>query len=156
MPRFSVVVPVYKAEKYLEKCITSVLTQSFDDIELILVDDGSPDSSGRICDSFAATDNRVKVIHQQNQGHITARMNGVKASTGEYILFLDSDDWFLPDAMQTANCAIERYDCDMLLYRLERGGVPCEDFFGGERENVSKADYYTINLLGIFKKSVIK
>lgn len=146
MPRFSVVVPVYNAEKYLEKCITSVLTQSFDDIELILVDDGSPDGSGRICDSFAATDNRVKVIHQQNQGHITARMNGVKASTGEYILFLDSDDWFLPDAMQTANCAIERYGCDMLLFRLERGGVPCADFFGGERENVSKADYYTVNL----------
>lgn len=146
MPRFSVVVPVYNAQKYLEKCINSVLTQSFGDLELILVDDGSPDGSGRICDRFAEKDNRVKVIHQQNQGHITARMNGVKAATGEYILFLDSDDWFLPEAIQTVNRAVERFGCDMLLFRLERGGVPCADFFGGEQEEVSKADYYTVNL----------
>ena len=146
MPRFSVVVPVYNAEKYLEKCINSVITQSFGDFQLILVDDGSPDSSGQICDRFAAEDERIKVIHQHNQGHITARMNGVKAAEGEFILFLDSDDWFLPDALQTVNGAIERYDCDMLLFRLEKGGVPCADFFGGECETVSKADYYTVNI----------
>lgn len=146
MPRFSVVVPVYNAQKYLEKCINSVLTQSFGDLELILVDDGSPDGSGQLCDRFSEKDNRVKVIHQQNQGHITARMNGVKAATGEYILFLDSDDWFLPEAMQTVNRGVERFGCDMLLFRLERGGVPCADFFGGEQEEISKADYYTVNL----------
>ena len=90
---FSVVIPIYKAEKYLEKCVTSVLEQSYDDFELILVDDGSPDKSSEMCDFFSTIDERVKVIHKANGGSVSARKVGVENASGEYIVFLDSDDW---------------------------------------------------------------
>ena len=93
MPKVSVVVPVYNAEKYIDRCIDSILSQTFEDFELILVDDGSPDKSGKICDNYAAKDNRVKVIHKQNGGVSTARNVGIENSTGEYIMFVDSDDY---------------------------------------------------------------
>lgn len=89
---FSVIVPVYNVEKYLRECVDSILSQTFEDFELILVNDGSKDSSGAICDEYAAKDNRVKVIHKENGGQSTARNVGVKAATGEYAVFLDSDD----------------------------------------------------------------
>jgi len=93
MPAISVIVPVYKAESYLKKCVDSVLSQTMDDIELILVDDGSPDSSGEICDSYALADERVRVIHRRNGGVSAARNDGIAAAKGEYILFVDSDDY---------------------------------------------------------------
>lgn len=91
---FSVIVPVYNVEKYLKECVDSILSQTFTDFELILVDDGSKDSSGAICDEYAAKDNRVKVIHKENGGQSTARNMGVDAATGQYVIFLDSDDMF--------------------------------------------------------------
>ena len=90
---FSVIVPVYNTEKYLNECIDSVLNQSFGDFELILVNDGSKDSSPAICDEYAGKDSRVKVIHKENGGQSTARNRGVEAATGDYALFLDSDDF---------------------------------------------------------------
>ena len=98
-PGFSIVIPVYNAEKYLGECVESVLSQSVTDFELILVNDGSTDKSGHLCDRFALRDERVKVIHQPNSGHITARMNGVSAAEGDYIMFLDSDDYWLDGAL---------------------------------------------------------
>lgn len=90
---FSVIIPIYNAERYLKECIDSVLYQSFEDFELILVDDGSTDSSGAICDGYAAKDGRIKVIHKQNGGQSTARNRGVACAQGRYLLFLDSDDF---------------------------------------------------------------
>lgn len=90
--RLSIIVPVYKAEKYLRKCIDSILSQSFRDWELILVDDGSPDQSGEICDDYAKIDERIKVIHQQNEGVSMARNQGLEVATGDYVTFIDSDD----------------------------------------------------------------
>ena len=88
----SVIIPVYKTEKYLRQCIDSVLSQSFKDLEVILVDDGSPDSCPAICDTYAETCPKVKVIHQENGGAAAARNAGIRASCGEYLIFLDSDD----------------------------------------------------------------
>lgn len=144
MPRFSVVVPVYNAEKYLEKCIDSVLSQSFDNLELILVDDGSTDGSGHICDRFAALDKRVKVIQQKNQGHITARMNGAKAACGEYILFLDSDDYWLEGLAQKVDEKLNLYNSEILVYRFTRGEAPCHDFFKSEKSEITKADFFQV------------
>lgn len=146
MPRLSVVVPVYNAEKYLEECVASVLSQSFGDFELILVNDGSVDTSGAMCERFAAQDSRVKVIHQHNCGHITARMNGVRAAQGDYVLFLDCDDYWFDGLLEKAQSKISSYGCDMLLFRIEKDGEPSFDFFGGERENVSIEEYLRVNL----------
>lgn len=89
---FSVVVPVYNVEKYLHECVDSILSQSFKDFELILVDDGSKDSSGDMCDEYAGSDARVKVIHKENGGQSTARNRGIEVASGEFAIFLDSDD----------------------------------------------------------------
>ena len=93
MPLVSVSVPVYNAEKFLHYCIDSILNQTFIDFELILVDDGSPDNSGKVCDEYAEKDERVKVIHKQNGGVSSARNAGIEAAKGEYICFVDSDDY---------------------------------------------------------------
>ena len=97
MVELSVVVPVYKAEQYLKKCINSILEQTFCDFELILVDDGSPDSCPDICDQFCSIDPRVHVIHQDNQGSIKARRNGLESARGEYVIFTDADDYVDPE-----------------------------------------------------------
>ncbi len=92
--KFSVIVPVYKAEKYLPQCVESILNQEYDDFELILVDDGSPDNSPAICDEYAEKDNRVKVIHKPNGGASDARNEGIKSAVGDYLMFIDSDDYW--------------------------------------------------------------
>lgn len=93
----SVVIPLYNVEKYLEKCLDSILGQSFSDFEVILVNDGSGDNSGVICDAYAQKDSRVKVIHKENGGQAVARNTGATAAAGEYIVFLDSDDFLISD-----------------------------------------------------------
>lgn len=100
MFKFSIVVPIYNVEKYIGKLIESLENQTLKDVEIILVDDGSPDSSGSICDKYAETDNRIKVIHKPNGGVSAARNDGMKVATGEYIMFCDSDDWLPIDALE--------------------------------------------------------
>lgn len=89
----SIIVPCYKVEQYLPNCIESILCQSYTNWELILVDDGSPDNCGNICDDYAAKDNRIKVVHKKNGGLSSARNAGMKVMNGEYVTFLDSDDF---------------------------------------------------------------
>lgn len=101
MPRLSVIVPVYKVEKYIHKCVDSILNQTFTDFELILVDDGSPDKCGEICDEYAKKDARVRVIHQINKGIAFTRNLGIKEAQCEYISFIDSDDYILPEMFYT-------------------------------------------------------
>lgn len=93
-PFFSIIVPVYKVEKYLNQCVNSILEQTCDDYEIILVDDGSPDSCGAICDSLSVESELIKVIHKNNEGLSMARNDGLKLASGEYIIFLDSDDYW--------------------------------------------------------------
>ena len=96
MPKVSVIVPVYNAEKYLRECVDSILGQTLSDIELILVDDGSTDSSPAICDRYAEQDARVQVIHKPNGRAASARNAGLRAASGDYVAFVDSDDWVSP------------------------------------------------------------
>ncbi len=92
-PKVSVIVPVYNAQRHLEKCINSIMRQSIDDIEIILINDGSTDLSPKMCDEFASKDNRIKVLHQANKGISYTRQLGIESSAGEFIQFVDSDDW---------------------------------------------------------------
>lgn len=100
MPKISVVVPVYNVQEYLKSCINSILAQTLSDIEIILVDDGSKDESGRICDDYQKLDERISVIHQPNGGLIRARAAGVRMAVSEWVCFVDSDDMIAPDALE--------------------------------------------------------
>ena len=93
MSKISVIIPVYKVEKYLDKCIQSVVNQTFTDLEIILIDDGSPDRCPEICEQWAKKDSRIVVIHKKNGGLSDARNAGLNIATGEFISFVDSDDW---------------------------------------------------------------
>ena len=102
----SIITPVYKVEAYLSRCVDSILNQSFQDFELILVDDGSPDQSGMICDQYAAKDDRIRVIHQVNGGAAAARNTGLDAAAGEWVTFIDSDDWVHPKYLEALHNAV--------------------------------------------------
>ena len=113
---FSVIVPIYKVEKYLSRCIDSVLSQSFADFELILVDDGSPDNCPLICDRYAETDERIKVIHKENGGLVSARQSGICNAEGDYVFNLDGDDAILPDALESAYKIICETNADIVSF----------------------------------------
>jgi len=118
---FSIIVPVYKVEKYIAKCVDSILSQTFEDYELILVDDGSPDTCPEICDGFAENDKRVQVIHKTNGGLSDARNSGVSTARGEYIIFVDSDDyWDDSCALEKLKQQIEKYDADVVTWRYKK------------------------------------
>lgn len=98
-PAVSILVPVYKVEKYLARCLDSVLAQDFADWEMVLVDDGSPDRCPQICDEYAARDARIRVVHKENGGLVSARLAGFREARAEYLMFVDSDDWLMPSAV---------------------------------------------------------
>ena len=106
----SIIIPVYNVEKYLAKCIDSILNQTFTDWELILIDDGSIDQSGKICDEYTDKDNRIKVIHKKNEGVSKARNTGIILAKGEYLCFVDSDDWIAPTYLQ--DFKVQEQQCD--------------------------------------------
>lgn len=109
----SVIVPVYNVESYLRRCVDSLLTQTYQNLEILLVDDGSPDGSGAICDEYAAKDPRVRVIHKENGGLSSARNIAIDQAKGEYLTFVDSDDWLEPDACRCLADGLERYGADI-------------------------------------------
>ncbi len=113
---FSVIVPVYKVEKFLVSCIESVLSQSFSDFELILVDDGSPDACPQICDRYKEQDERIKVVHKTNGGLASARRAGIQVAEGEYVFNLDSDDMIEHDTLETAYQIIKETNCEMVSF----------------------------------------
>ncbi len=114
-PKVSIIVPVYNAEKGLERCVDSILGQDFQDLELLLADDGSTDRSGAICDAYAARDPRVKVIHKPNSGVSSTRNIAMDQAQGDYIQFLDADDWITPDATKLLVRGMEDNSCDMVI-----------------------------------------
>ena len=111
----SVIVPVYNSEKYLNRCVDSILNQTYRSIELILVDDGSPDNSGRICDEYAEKDSRVRVIHKANAGVSAARNSGLEVASGDYATFVDSDDYIEPDMYSDMMEKVNQYNCDVVM-----------------------------------------
>ncbi len=137
LPKVSVIVPVYKVEKYLPECIESVLAQTFTDFELILVDDGSPDNSGKICDDYAARDSRIRVFHKENGGVSSARNLGLDNARGEWIAFVDSDDWVESDkfsefleCVDTVDSSIDIVVGAMVgkMNRIKVGGLTITEF----------------------------
>lgn len=115
MSKVSIVVPCYKVEKYISELIESLIHQTFQDIEVILIDDGSPDRTGAICDEYAARDVRLQVIHKPNRGVSAARNDGMKAATGEYIIFVDSDDWLPENAIELLHTKAVQTDADITI-----------------------------------------
>ena len=116
----SIIVPIYNSEKYLRPCIESLCNQSHADIEIILVDDGSSDSSGAICDDFANKDPRIKVVHKQNGGVSAARNDGLDMACGKYIMFVDSDDFLHPQAMEICFSFAEKDSSDLVAFTYDR------------------------------------
>ena len=115
MPLLSVIVPVYKTEQYLPQCLDSLVAQTLQDLELILIDDGSPDNCGQICDSYAAKYPHIRVIHQKNSGQTASRCAGLAVAQGKYIAFSDSDDWVEPDMYQKMVDVAQQQDADMVF-----------------------------------------
>jgi glycosyltransferase involved in cell wall biosynthesis len=111
----SIIIPVYKTEPYLRRCLHSVVGQTYKNLEIILVDDGSPDGCGKICDLYAAADSRVKVIHQQNRGLSVARNEGLKIASGDYFGFVDSDDWIDADMYEVLYQGAIQYGADIAI-----------------------------------------
>lgn len=123
-PFFSIIVPVFKVKReYLTECVESLINQTYQDIEIILVDDGSPDDCGKYCDEFAASDSRIRVIHQVNSGVSAARNNGIKQARGEWILFADSDDWLELNACDVIRSYLTDTDADIVEYGMYKNYV---------------------------------
>lgn len=144
MPKISLIVPVYKAEKYLRRCIDSIIAQTFTDWECILVDDGSPDGSGAICDEYVAKDARIQVIHKENGGVSSARNIGIEQAGGEWVTFIDSDDWISQYYLESFVCRLEYGDRTIYLqgiqmFTIHKGLSPMfsyEDNFYSIKEHV--------------------
>ena len=124
IPKVSVIIPVYNVEKYLDRCVSSAINQTFNDIEIILVDDGSPDNCPQMCDKYRLEDSRVKVVHKENGGLASARNAGLKIASGEYIFFLDSDDWLELDGIEHLYDLAKEHNVDFVRYRAIRTGWP--------------------------------
>lgn len=146
----SVIVPVYKVEKYLDACVTSIVNQTYQNLEIILVDDGSPDNCPAICDEWATKDSRIKVIHKKNGGLSDARNAGMAIATGEYIGFVDSDDVLSPDMYRVLYELVEQHaadvaQCKMYLFSdLPFSGFPVSEF---QNVNVFSAEEAISDLL---------
>lgn len=135
MPAISVIIPVYKVERYLDACVASVAGQTFSDLEILLVDDGSPDGCPALCDAWARRDARVRVIHRPNGGLSAARNSGIDAATGTCLAFVDADDTLDPDVLRRAWDARQQQDADLVIFNLryvdETGApLPAPDFTG--------------------------
>lgn len=169
MPRLSIIVPVYQKEKYLDNCIYSLLSQSLSDIEIILVDDGSTDKSGEICDSFREIDSRVKVIHQKNGGVSAARNTGLNIAQGEYIGFVDADDWVSTNMYETLITIAEEKQAEIVACAIsvhsEDGSILREllvDEMEYSREDMLLELFSTPDKLGgtccnkVFRRDVVR
>lgn len=150
MPNISIIVPIYNADKYLEKCLDSIMNQTYNNFEVILVNDGSTDNSGEICERYASIDKRAKVIHKkENQGLISARIDGIQNAVSEYIGFVDADDWIDEDFFEILAMNMEQNDADIVISGCtkEQGGYSV-----GVKNNVTTGVYFGKSLLNIYPK----
>ena len=164
MPTISVIVPVYKVEPYLRRCVDSILAQTFTDFELILVDDGSPDNCGAICDEYAAKDERIYVIHQHNQGQAAARNHALDwvfaNSNSRYITFIDSDDWVQPRYLELLKNGLIKFgssicQCMHILTDGEESGHQVEEVYHCVTPKEEYLQYYSPYVWGkLYKRQV--
>lgn len=143
-PYFSIIVPIYNTEKYIERCVNSILNQRIPDFEIILVDDGSKDNSGTICDNLAQKDRRIKVIHKENAGLGMARNTGVENANGDYVLFVDSDDYISADILYDLSSEIKNGQFDVVFFGMTRVDLDGNILFD-LKPNVEKVEYYNPN-----------
>lgn len=170
MPEVSIIVPVYNAEKAIGRCIESIISQEYTDFELILCDDGSTDSSGKICDEYQKKDERIQVLHKENTGVSDTRNQGISMARGTYIQFLDADDWITVDATKLLVRTMKEWDCDLVIsdfYRVvgERtshkgdidaeGPLTQEEFAKYMMENPADF-YYGVLWNKLFKREIIE
>lgn len=148
-PKISVIIPVYNVEKYLYRCVDSVLLQTYKNLEIFLVDDGSPDNCGKICDEYADKDSRIKVIHKENGGLSDARNTAMKVMTGEYVTFVDSDDWVSPYYVENLYLAIEQSGADMSVSWYE-------DVWTDDKFNIHKPKQGCIGLLTLTSEDCLE
>lgn len=148
--KFSIVVPVYKTEKYIRECVNSLISQSFVDYEIILVDDGSPDNCPNICDEYADNYNNIVVIHKENGGLVSARKAGMNSAKGEYIVNVDSDDYVLPDFLETLSAEIEKNNAETICFGLTAFGIRSGRFM-----NKCPEGYYQDDALKQIKQSYL-
>ena len=142
-PLISIIVPCYKVEQYLPKCVDSILNQAYSNLEIFLVDDGSPDKSGEICDEYAKQDKRIKVIHKENGGLSDARNVALDVATGEYIVFVDSDDYCALDYVETLYRLVSENDAQLgVTWHMcfDEGTEPMADTHDGKTLNVFTAE----------------
>ena len=161
---FSICVPAYGTEKYLSKCLDSLLSQSLSDYEIIVVDDGSPDRSGKIADEYASKDKRIHVIHQKNKGLFHARLSAMKEAQGDYIVHVDSDDWVEKDYLEKIYYQIKTYNVDIVLindYVVQENGHKTEEisFKTNNRIWIDSYEFKefffnTSNIQAIWKKAI--
>lgn len=171
---YSIIIPIYNVERYLPECIESVIKQSYKNFELILVDDGSTDKSSAICDKYASLDSRVKVLHKKNEGVAIARKMGTDNAKGEYIAFVDADDFVVQDYLKRIDEIINLHSVDIIKFGLKRERKNGDVYikmpqFNGlfQRKRIEsdvfpiliqdeKAGYLSANLFGVFRSSIIK
>ena len=127
----TVIVPVYKVEKYIRRCIESIINQTYRNLEIILVDDGSPDDCGKICDEYAKKDNRIKVIHKENGGLSDARNKALDLANGKYVIFVDSDDYIEKNAIGYLYKLIQKYNTDIAIGLVN-------SIYDGEKNSILK------------------
>ena len=165
-PLISIIVPIYKVEPYLRQCVDSIVNQTYTNLEIILVDDGSPDTCSQICDEYAAKDNRITVIHKENGGLSDARNVGLDKSNGDYVSFVDSDDWIELDYISTLFSLIEANHADIAVGNFQRFSLN-NDYFPKEHlatetltsdeileKILFQRNSYTIAWGKLFKKSL--
>ena len=148
MKKISVIIPVYNVESYLEECVDSVLAQTYKAFEILLIDDGSTDSSGDICDRYASENASVRVIHKENGGLSSARNCGLDNASGDCVLFLDSDDYLVETALEDAICIIEKEKCDFVFFDALSFNDKDRDY-GIKQNYIRKNDYNLADGLSI-------
>ena len=136
MKKVSIIIPIYNSEEYLKRCIDSVINQTYKNLEIILIDDGSTDLSGKMCDTYSNNDSRIKVIHKKNSGVSDTRNQGIKIATGTYFLFIDSDDWLENNMVETLVKYKEKNKCDIVRCNYYKN---CSD--GSEIKCISHPNY---------------
>lgn len=163
----SIIIPIYKVELFLDECITSVVEQTYKNLEIILVDDGSPDNCPTMCDGWAEKDNRIRVIHKPNGGLADARNAGLDIATGEYISFIDSDDWILPEMYEKMMSVMQKENVDICACNI-RSCYPdheevwgCKEYFTGNSEQTldmlySDTKYPVSSLNKLYKRECWK
>lgn len=166
----SIIIPVYNVSQYLNECIRSVVNQSYKDFECILIDDGSSDGSEIICDQWEQKDSRIKVIHQLNQGVSKARNRGIAEAKGEYIAFIDSDDWIAPNYLNELFQPIEKYNIDLVVcglqqhynngtfknYSYKTGIIKIEKQFTNEFTDINKKFLFFAPSIKLYRKKIIQ